>query len=341
MEARSTLWRSAKSWLPGLLISIIAFIVLFNLVSWQDLIEALSLIKPTHLLVAILLIVVSIWTRSLACQILLGPQVKLSTTIYVISIGYMFNNIFPLRAGEIARAVLMGRSSKLGAFHVLSTIVIERSFDLVVAAGMLLATLPLALGMDWARPVAITTLFLVLAGLATLYLMANNQERVIKWISTLGKRVPLVKRLIVPRIEATLHGFGALTDPRKFLLSLFWIVVSWALYVTIFYVLMQSIQPGAPFWWAVFTDGLTALGVAIPSAPGGVGVYEAAIVGALTLLAVPVSSALAFALVQHFLAYLVTTIMGLFGLSQMGQSMMDLFSEVLRRRVDDNPPTSV
>ena len=340
MEARSTLWRSAKSWLPGLLISIIAFVVLFNLVSLQDLVEALSLIKLSNILVAILLILISLWTRSMAWHVLLGPQAKLSTTLYVVSIGYLFNNIFPLRAGEIARALLMGRASGLGTFRVLSTIVIERSFDLIVAAGMLLVTLPLALGMDWARPVAISTLMLVLAGLAALFLMANNQQRIMGWISRLGKRIPLVERLVVPRVESTLLGFGALTDPRKFVLSFFWIVVSWLLYVLIFHVLIQSIHPGAPFWWAAFTDGLTALGVAIPSAPGGIGVYEAAIVGALTLLSVPVSSAFAFALVQHILAYLITTIMGLIGLSQLGQSMTDLFAEVFRRRVDDNPPTS-
>jgi glycosyltransferase 2 family protein len=340
MEARSTLWRSARRWLPGLVISIVAFVVLFNLVSFKELAEAFALIKLPHILLAVFLTLVSLLTRSLAWRVLLGPQAKVSITYYVVSIGYLFNNVFPLRAGEIARALLMGRSTGLGTFYVLSTIVIERSFDLIVAAGMLLATLPLALGMDWARPVAISTLFLVLAGLASLFLMANNQARITTWVSRLGKRIPLVERYVVPRIESTLHGFSALTDPRKFVVSLFWILVSWIIYVSIFYVLIQSIHPGAPFWWAAFTDGITALGVAIPSAPGGLGVYEAAIVGALSLLSVPVSLALAFALVLHFLAFSVTTVMGLIGLTQMGQSMMDLFAEVLRRRVDDNSPTS-
>jgi uncharacterized membrane protein YbhN (UPF0104 family) len=145
----------------------------------------------------------------------------------------------------------------------------------------------------------------------------------------------LVERYIVPQVEATLQGFSSLTDPIKFITSLFWIVVSWVIYVSIFYILIQSVHPGAPFWWAAFTDGITALGVAVPSAPGGVGVYEAAVVGALTLLAVPMSSALAFALVLHVLAFVVTTITGLIGLSKMGQSMMDLFAEVLRRRSDE------
>jgi glycosyltransferase 2 family protein len=340
MKARSTLWRSAKSWLPGLLISIIAFVVLFNLVSFHDLVEALSFFKLSYFIVGIFLLWISLGSRSLAWQILLGPKAKFSTTFYVVSIGYLFNNIFPLRAGEIARALLMGRATELGPFRVISTIIIERSYDLAVAAGLLLATLPLALGMEWAQPIAISTLLLVLAGLTALYLMANNQEKIVSFISRLGKRIPLVERFIVPRIESTLQGFSALTDPKKFVMSVFWIVFSWVLYVGVFYIMLQSIIPGSPFWWAAFTNSLTALGVAIPSAPGGMGVYEVSSVGALTLLAVPLSTALAFALVMHFMSYLITTVMGIVGLTQMGQSMMDLFAEVISRRVDENSPTS-
>jgi hypothetical protein len=61
--------------------------------------------------------------------------------------------------------------------HVLSTIVIERAFDLAMAAILLLTTLPLALGMAWARPVAIITLVVVISGLIALYLVARNNER--------------------------------------------------------------------------------------------------------------------------------------------------------------------
>ena len=69
--------------------------------------------------------------------------------------GYFFNNILPFRMGELARAFLMGRRSRLGMFYVLSTIVVERSYDLVIAASLLLLTLPLALKLEWARPIAI------------------------------------------------------------------------------------------------------------------------------------------------------------------------------------------
>jgi len=52
--------------------------------------------------------------------------------------GYFINNILPLRLGEIGRSFLMGRRTGLGTLGVLSTVVIERFYDLAFAAIMLL-----------------------------------------------------------------------------------------------------------------------------------------------------------------------------------------------------------
>jgi uncharacterized membrane protein YbhN (UPF0104 family) len=116
-------------------------------------------------------------------------------------IGYLLNNVFPLRAGELGRALIMGRSSKLGPLHVLSTIVIERAFDLIMAAALLLSTLPLALSMDWARPVALGTLAVVILGLIFLFFIARNSEKVMIWVDRLAERWPWLEKYVVPRIE--------------------------------------------------------------------------------------------------------------------------------------------
>jgi uncharacterized protein (TIRG00374 family) len=331
-------WKSARRWLPGVVISIVALAVVFKLARWQELVLAFSAIQPINLIIAIILLVLSLFTRSMVWWILLGRQAPYKRTFNIISIGYLLNNIFPLRAGEIGRALLMGNVSGLGPLYVLSTIIIERTYDLAMASGILLATLPMALsyalgiGVTWAEPVAISTLALVIIGLCSLYLIARNSDKVKEWIDRLGDRSKWLQKYVIPHIESLLNGLNVLTQPKQFILSIFWILICWALYITIYYIILLPIVPYAPLWWAVFSDGVVALGVAVPSAPGGVGVWEASIVGSLSIFGVSTSSALAYALLVHFLNFAVIGVFGFYGLAREGQSLTSLFSKIQREK---------
>lgn len=322
-------WRDAKRWLPGVLISGVALFVLFRFVNWEELSAAwATAAQPLNILAAFVLSVISVCVRAVLWQTLLKGRATFKSSFFIINIGYLLNNLFPLRAGEIGRAVFMGRASGLGPFHVLSTIVLERAFDLVMAAVLLLSTLALAFGQDWMRPVATITLLIVLSGLVVLFLMARNSDWVHSQVLNLGGRWPIVKKYVVPQIDALLDGLSALTSPRSFGLVLFLVVLSWALWQLIYYVMLIAIAPGAPFWWAIFMDAVLALGMAIPSAPAGLGVYEASIVAALSLLGISTSTALAFAIVMHFLQFVNTAIFGFWGLALEGKSLSTLWSEI-------------
>ncbi len=210
----------------------------------------------------------------------------------------------------------------------LSTIVIERAFDLVMAAILVLSTLPLALGQDWMRPVATVTLVIVVGMLALLFLMARYREKVHQISIRLGQRWKLVQKYIIPQVDALLEGLQALTSPRRFLLVLFWVVLNWLLWIFIYYIGILAIAPAAPFWWAMFADALLALGVAIPSAPAALGVYEASMVAALTILGVAYAPALAYAFLMHFIQFLITAVFGFWGLAREGKSLSNLWTEI-------------
>ena len=339
MKAKlAKLWRKTRRWLPGLLISIVALVVVIRLASWHELAVAFEAVRPINLAAAVALTLISLVTRALAWRVLLGNRTSIGKSFLVINEGYFLNNIFPLRAGEIGRALFMGKSSELGPFHVLSTIVIERAFDVAMAAGLMLSTLPLALGMTWARPVAIVTLILVILGFIALFLMARNNDKVKVVIQRLGKRWPLIQRVVIPRIDALLDGLGALTNPTQFLLALLWIALSWGLWVLLYYVMLLPIAPHAPIWWAAFGDAVLAMGIAIPSAPSGLGVFEAALVGAFVLLGVSPSAALAYAIMMHFLQFVQTGIIGFYGLTKEGRSLSSLLSDIRIKRQQEPAP---
>ena len=54
---------------------------------------------------------------------------RLHTLFSTILIGFMANNVLPLRLGEFVRAYVIGRREKLSVSASFATIVIERVFD--------------------------------------------------------------------------------------------------------------------------------------------------------------------------------------------------------------------
>jgi glycosyltransferase 2 family protein len=329
-QPRPSVWRNVRRWLPGVLISLIAIAALFQLSNWEDISLAFTALQPLPMLAAFLLIVISLGTRAMAWVVLLERRATLSKAFFTINLGYLLNNLFPLRAGEIGRALFMGRSTGVSPLHVLSTIVIERAFDLAMAAILLLTTLPLALGMAWARPVAIITLVVVISGLIALYLVARNNERVLAWMQQLGQRWAFVEKQIVPRIGSLLNGLSVLKRPSQFFLSFFWIALSWALWVVVYWIMLLTIAPQAPFWWAIFVNAVLAMGVAIPAAPSALGVFEASIVAALAILGVT-EGALGYAILMHIFQFALTGVFGFWALLQEGRSLTSIFGEIQAR----------
>lgn len=272
-------------------------------------------------------------TRALAWRTILERKATFSQVFWGLNVGYLLNNLLPLRAGEIGRAILVGQTSGLGMMHVLSTIVIERAFDLAFAAGLMLSTLPLALGMESAKSVSIITLVLVITGLVVLYLMARFNRKVHDWITAIGEHVPVVKRYLVPQLDALLRGLSVLVKPDQFILCVFWIALSWVMGVLNYYVVILFFFPGAPLWWAAFVDAVLAMGIAIPSAPGAIGIFEGVLAGALSILGVDTSIGIAFGILMHFVQFLITGALGFIGLAKAGKSLTSFFSDIREKPV--------
>jgi uncharacterized protein (TIRG00374 family) len=307
-----------------------ALFILFQFSNWNwaELVQSWTAFQWPFLVGVVGLTMISLLVRALLWRTLLEERTSIGQAFFIINIGYMLNNLFPLRAGEVGRAVFMGRAAKLSPFHVLSTIVIERAFDLVMAAILVLTTLPLALGQDQLRPAATITLVLVVSMLGVLFLMARYRRQVHQIAANFGQRWAPIQKWVVPQVDALLEGLQALTNPRRFLIVLALEVLTWVLWVSIYYVGILAISPSAPIWWAMFADGVLALGVAIPSAPAALGVYEASMVAALTILGVAYSPALAYAFLMHFIQFAITALLGFWGLAREGKSLGNLWSEI-------------
>ncbi len=325
MQGKKSNWKQILRWLPGVLISAIAFYAVLKFINIDDLKNAFHTVKLGFILIVFGISVLGLVIRAKVWQVILGKDVTFKQSFFGVSEGYFLNNVLPFRAGELARSFFVGRSSGKGTFYVLSTIIIERAFDLAFAAAFVVMTLPYLLGMDWIKPIAMIVLILVFAALFILFLVARNKEKVLGWMNKITKPNKIVK-FILPRIESIIEGFSLLAKPSQFLLCLFLVGVNWVVWTSIHCLAIEAIIPGAPIWWGAFVSGVMALGVAIPSAPSALGVYEASYVAAIAILGGQTGMALAYAIVLHLINFALAAIFGIWGLIREGLGFSKILS---------------
>lgn len=317
--------------LPGILISLVALVIILLLVDWQDVLTALQQAQYRYLFLGLPVYLVAYAFRALAWRALLMEEVSFKRVFLTMQTGYLLNNVLPFRLGELGRAFLLGRAG-LGFWRVFSTILIERAFDMILAAGLLLGTIPFVWESTQSRSVAYGVVAIVLFGMVLLHILARYQAWVMAQFERLGSRWPLVARFGQERLSAFFNGLIALVHLPRFLQVFSWMALSWGTTILYHYILLLGFEPDARLLWAGFGLGTASLGVALPSSPSYIGILEAAWIGALAFFDVPFSTALAYAMVAHVLHIMISVVFGVYALSYEGETISQLYRQIRKRR---------
>ncbi|MBW6471496.1 MAG: flippase-like domain-containing protein [Anaerolineaceae bacterium] len=320
------IWR----WVPGFLLS---FIAIFALVKLVPVDRAFDLLKSTpfsYYLLAALFTLLFLLVRTLGWRALLGFRPTYKNTFLKLCLGYFINNIFPFRLGEISRAVFMGASLNANPGHILSSIFIERVLDLIILAFFLLIMLPYVVGMAWIKTTAWLILGIMVIGLIVLFFVIRNSRPFENLLSRIGKKSNLLAKLIVPFFLSLLEGFKTLRNPKQFAAGFLGVLASWLVSFVQFSLFLFILTGTSEWWWGAFANTTLALGIALPSAPAGLGIYESSIVAGLKLFNIDESIALAFALIMHVSQFVLIGILGIYALIRDGYSLKNLFSQLVQ-----------
>ena len=327
-------------WLPGFLLSFIAIYALIKLVPVDQAIEVLSNTPITYFFLAAFFTLIFLLIRTLGWRALLGFQPTYKETFLKLSIGYFINNIFPFRLGEIGRALFMGSTMKVNPGKVLSSIFLERIFDLIILAFFLLLMLPYVIGMAWVRTTAWLILGGMVVGLIFLWFVIQNSDQVNNLLERLSSKSTFVKRFIVPFFLSILDGFKTIKKPKQIIYGFLGIIFSWMVSFVQYSLILFIMTGTSKWWWGAFANVSLALGIALPSAPAGLGLYESAIVAGLKLFNIDESIALAFALIMHISQFLLVAILGVYALYKDGYSFKNLYSQLINMRTQLNGKTA-
>ncbi|MCJ7513317.1 MAG: flippase-like domain-containing protein [Anaerolineales bacterium] len=311
--------------LIGVAVSVVALVAVLRWAGWGPVVVALQQMEPGYLGLAAAVFLLSMLARAVSWWLLLTRSVSLGRTLATLNEGYLLNNLLPWRLGELGRAVLLGRQPGMSTLRVLSTIVIERTYDVILGTTLLVAMLPVVLRLGWASRAALIWGGAVGLALLVLWLLVHHASRIEGWI---GRKFPK-PALWQARWRRVHSGLAALESPSLFLGSFGAMAVSWILAGVDYWLVLRAFHPSPGWPWAYFMLTATALGGAVPAAPGSIGVFEAAAVAALGAFAVSAGTALAAALVLHAMVYAITVSIGAVALIRDGDTLQGLYQDVV------------
>jgi uncharacterized protein (TIRG00374 family) len=277
---------------------------------------------------------VGVWVRAWRWHYLLAPIKKIptATMFSVTAIGYMGNNIYPARAGEVLRAVILKRREGVSVSASLATIIVERIFDGVVMLAFVFLNLPeLAKLTDSSgfvgniQEVAVIGTGVFLGALVVFLLAAMFPQSIAKvgfWF--IFRLVP--KRYherILSLMNKFLDGLASLRSPFNVLMVFFTSVIIWLLETGKYWFVMHAFNFSVSFFALMLMNGIVNLATTIPSAPGYIGTFDAPGIAVLTAYGVEHSVAAGYTLVLHVALWLPITLLGAYYLTQEGISWSD------------------
>jgi uncharacterized protein (TIRG00374 family) len=259
------------------------------------------------------------------------PESRFRPRYAATCIGFMANNLLPARVGEFARAYALSRLEPVRVSASFGSLVVERIFDGITVVLFLLVALawpgfPQVTGRDFGGIAAWMGAAFAGITLLLLAMVVRPHASVALFERTVARVLPRsVRRPVVDALDAFLEGLGAIRDWRLVLQVAAWSLVIWAVAAVGMWVGILAFGIEVPLVAAFFLQSVIALAVALPSAPGFFGVFEAAArIGLVQVWGVASSPAVAFAIGFHLAGFLPITVIGLYYLWRLGLSWRDV-----------------
>ena len=262
-----------------------------------------------------------------------SPRLPYMPLWRAVAIGMAMNNLVPARAGELARAFALSRDRRDVPFSAaFASIAVDRVFDAVVVVALMLlgmldpafpSNTPIA-GYSALRWIGVSTGVMAVAiiALTSLAWFPAQVERLLA--ALVGRVAPALKEKGIVFIRSFTSGLGVLRHPGRAIEALLWTILHWFMNAVAFWIAFKAVGIQAPLSAALFLQGLIAIGVAIPAAPGFFGLFEALGKAGLALYGVSGTLAVTWAIGFHIVSYIPITTIGIIYFARLGVSLGEM-----------------
>jgi uncharacterized membrane protein YbhN (UPF0104 family) len=312
--------------LAGVAIGAAALAVALWGVRLDEVAARLSSVQGGWLLLATASVLAVAFTKAARWQALLtagqpaARHVPLRPVFEVLLIGQMLNIVVPLRVGEIARIVLLGRPGGPSKSAVFCTIVVEKLIDLLFTGLLAVLVVPLVIGQLDVVDSAVWSLALGGAVALGLLVLRRWRHAWLAWFAAhILPRLPARARGPLARLaDAIMLAFDVLAAPRTLLVVAGWSLVVWCFSALSFVLLFRALALDLPPLAALGLLVVAQLGFVPPSAPGLIGIMNAVALAVLPAFNVDATSVAAYGILAHLVLVVPPVVLGAWFLATAG-----------------------
>ena len=316
----------------GILISTVFVVLALRGLKLEDVWHNIRHANYIWLVPSVLVYFAAVVVRTWRWGFMLRPlkRVSVPRLFPVVVIGYMGNNIFPFRAGELLRSYVLRQREAILISSSLATVVVERVFDGLVMLAFVFVALPLTPipGDENGRISTMVSLASIafFGAMIVFFILAAFPDRFMRLAEWFADHL-LPQRVAEQMLELLNHfleGLASLRSFRNVIMIFFTSVLIWLLETVKYWFVMHAFDFEVSFFALMLMNGVVNLATTLPSAPGYVGTFDEPGIEILKLFGVNENAAAAYTLILHAALWLPITLLGFYYMLREGMSWSEL-----------------
>lgn len=302
----------------------------------QEMVDAFKQANYRSLPVIWLVLFVFYWIKAWRWAMLLSPVGKfapLRDLFPPLMIGFAFNNLLPAHLGDVVRVFVFADQRDIRKTAVLSSVILERVFDIIAILCFLGTGLFFVEGLHPSVRQSAIGFGVVSAGIvvsALAYVIWTPWfVRTAEWAMDVVPILPAgIRKKIAGIMEGGAEGLASLKSPWTLAGIMLTSLAQWALNGVLVYLSIWSfdIPLESPLLVSCIVLGVVAFGVTIPSSPGYFGVIQICFLSVLEIFVNDQPRVFAASVYYHLSQYVPVTIVGLLFLFLKGLNMSKMES---------------
>jgi uncharacterized protein (TIRG00374 family) len=268
--------KNKLNWLIGSFLGLIFLLIWINIVDWQEFFAYFRQVDVIPILLFSFFYLLAFFFRSIRWKIILNPiyKLKLTQSYAIFMSGLLINYLIPVRAGEIAKSLILKTNKDIRISRSLPTILIDKITDLfpILIIIFLIPLITVELN-STLRTIIITLFAIFLFFVMFLIFSVNHKQKAIKFLNFFLKIVPLRYRSLLAEFFVNfVEGMSIMRGRTAAHFGIYFLtacaVLSEALYI---WMVFLSFGAQVSFLQVLFGYTLMNLTYILPTPPAQIG----------------------------------------------------------------------
>jgi len=261
--------------------------------------------------------------RAFRWRLILNAQKELKylSVLKVLMVGFMGNNVLPLRAGEFVQAFLINHIDKnISKSTAFASVMVNRIFDgiaVVFFALIGLSSLPQI--PVWLKQAVIFGAVLFAGAFGFSLILVKTPKLYILLLNILHKMLPeSMQHFVIKLIENFIVGLSTFKSTWGIVVAIIISILIWGIEGLFYYFCIRAFGFNLSLLNAALVMGIMNLGVMVPTSPGAIGTYQYIMVQVMGLFAIVQAESLGLSLVIQFIQNISVILLGIISLYSLG-----------------------